>query len=821
MTFTATVTAVGTPSMIRSTTGSVTGTWSGDQPRQRGNLLVAVVTAGGSTASAAHITGPGGWWAVATAANDPARDGNGFPSAASFASASVYYRIAAGGETAPAFTATLTGTTVMTCTLLELAGVDIAGLVSQGGSRVPVEAAGTYSSGASTPPLTPVTIPPVPTGVVTTSPGGYLLAVYCQQAAAGTAGPWTGPSGWVNLQNDLGTSSVLHTAVDAMPRAVSGTAPSETVQWANTTSAHGAGIVVAFPSQCGGTDVFANEASTLVTATGDAGGTPVTGSHPAPGTPEHWTADWSSSFPAADPTAAPSANAGSPPACFRVADPANPAETMLVADTTSGLVIRGVDGTPTVAHTPPFTVQNVVSAGVLNRTSPQQVDVPPPTGNAVTDSANIRAALRAGSAASCSVFLGNGDYRLDGSQLAIPDNVTLVFRTGTTLLVNCTAGPLVDAITIGNNAGISGEVGNLGSQALIWATGGNCRTIISNVNHVQQEFAFIRNVSINLGADTTLAVAVVEFNAVFVNSGIRDVNISPGGHNVPAGTPGLLITGGPANGFGPLYVQDVWIVNCNGPCMMITENNPPNSSGIFWGRGLDLEHPAFPYHNLEIVGHGALESVIIDQLHTENNNTTTSGHVAGVHIDGATNVLINGYDILAQDAANKYGVWVTGSAARCSVHHLTNANNVIPIRDEIAGQQTAQNRDVAHWYGPGNTSVVDGTMRLVGDLQFNNQPIPAASTAVDPKQGTFINVDPLTANVTVAAPLNPWQGQLLIYRFVQNSTGGFTVSWDPVFKVAPNVVSTTGGKISVVTFIWDAALLPAPKWVQVSATTGV
>ena len=54
------VTSFGTPAMVRATSGSVTGSVSG-LPLHAGDLLVALVTAGGSTASAAAISTPSGW----------------------------------------------------------------------------------------------------------------------------------------------------------------------------------------------------------------------------------------------------------------------------------------------------------------------------------------------------------------------------------------------------------------------------------------------------------------------------------------------------------------------------------------------------------------------------------------------------------------------------------------------------------------------------------------------------------------------------------------------------------------------------------------
>src|ERR1035441_11001698 len=99
------VTPVGTPVLTRAATGSVSGTWGTGQARTAGDLLVAGLTAGGSTASAAAISTPAGWTQITTIGNT-ATTANAWVAA--------YYKVAAGADTAPAFTATLGGTGAMT-----------------------------------------------------------------------------------------------------------------------------------------------------------------------------------------------------------------------------------------------------------------------------------------------------------------------------------------------------------------------------------------------------------------------------------------------------------------------------------------------------------------------------------------------------------------------------------------------------------------------------------------------------------------------------------------------------------------------------------
>ena len=99
-------------------------------------------------------------------------------------------------------------------------------------------------------------------------------------------------------------------------------------------------------------EVFSNDAQTVV----NSGGT----SAPAGGTSETWAVASPGVFPAAASTA-------SRPTTFHVADTAFPAEVIAVTDTSGAIwtVTRGAEGSTPVAHSPGFSVKQVVTAGVL------------------------------------------------------------------------------------------------------------------------------------------------------------------------------------------------------------------------------------------------------------------------------------------------------------------------------------------------------------------------------------------------------------------------------------------------------------------------
>lgn len=110
-------------------------------------------------------------------------------------------------------------------------------------------------------------------------------------------------------------------------------------------------------------ETFANNALTTVSS----GGTTA----PDAGTSETWTVASSSTFPGADSSAA-------VPTQFHVKDNSSSASSEIIlvtnVDGTTWTVTRGAEGTTPVAHTSGFTIQQVVTAGVLDSLS-QAVNV--------------------------------------------------------------------------------------------------------------------------------------------------------------------------------------------------------------------------------------------------------------------------------------------------------------------------------------------------------------------------------------------------------------------------------------------------------------
>lgn len=123
----------GTPTLVRSTSGSVTASYGTGQSDTAGDLLIAVATAAAGTSATAVLCSTTGWAQIV-------QEGN---SATAHARVSFWYKVAAGSDTAPTFTSTLTGTGAMTATLYEVVSYDTTGTTGW------LDCIGVYASGST------------------------------------------------------------------------------------------------------------------------------------------------------------------------------------------------------------------------------------------------------------------------------------------------------------------------------------------------------------------------------------------------------------------------------------------------------------------------------------------------------------------------------------------------------------------------------------------------------------------------------------------------------------------------------------------------
>jgi len=137
------------------------------------------------------------------------------------------------------------------------------------------------------------------------------------------------------------------------------------------------------------------------------------------------------------------------------------------------------------------------------------------------------------------------------------------------------------------------------------------------------------------------------------------------------------------------------------------------------------------------------------------------------------------------------------------------------------------NGDGTRWSGvvTGGTANINPGFVPAPFTAFQNQgyqlqlpyqaPAYAATITVDANLGSLVNVGTLTGNTTIAAPINPINGQYLTFVFTQDATGGRTVTWNAVFKVSWTP-TTTASKVNSIEFFYNGT-----NWVQLGSAVGL
>lgn len=218
------ISQVGTPATpaVVTGTGTVTTTtaWSGTQTTAAGDLLVAVVTAFGSTSAAAtaQASGTSGWTKIWEAAETKCV-------------VAFWTKTAAGSDAAPQFTSSIAGTasrTIVTATLYQLH--------DSGGSTPGVDTHGLNSGTSGT--LTVTTLASVAAG------GEYALAAQLANKGSTGSNTWGTSGSWTNEFTD-GLSGFAHFVFAILSGPTSGStlsyAPTHTI-----TSTDTSGVVVVF-----------------------------------------------------------------------------------------------------------------------------------------------------------------------------------------------------------------------------------------------------------------------------------------------------------------------------------------------------------------------------------------------------------------------------------------------------------------------------------------------------------------------------------------------------------------------------------------------
>jgi concanavalin A-like lectin/glucanase superfamily protein len=239
-----------TPAQTTSGTGTVitsaSATWGTGQNRVVGNLLVAIVTAYGSTSAAAtaQYTGTSGWTKVQEFV-------------ATACVSAVWTKTATGGDAIPRFSSSISGTSART--RLSIMLLELTDSINPGSATPVVDTyntSGTGTSGTLT----------VTTSANLASSIGYAVAVECATSGATGSNTWGASGSWTNSFTDA-ASAYSHwvNAVYASPPsgATLSYAPTHTI-----TSTYESGVVVAFkPGQLTGASTMSGIGTLAAAAT--------------------------------------------------------------------------------------------------------------------------------------------------------------------------------------------------------------------------------------------------------------------------------------------------------------------------------------------------------------------------------------------------------------------------------------------------------------------------------------------------------------------------------------------------------------------------
>lgn len=735
-----TVYSVGAPVNTHSATGSVTGTWGGQQFRVAGHLLVAVVSCAASTSVTATAT-VSGWVNQFEQPN----------TATAQVRVAIWTKVAVGGDTAPTFTSTETGTAGgMDCMLFELSGAN---------TTTPIDVSAVYASGASA-----GTVSMTATTGVLTSNGECAIACFAQERAAGVL-TWTdtGTGVFSRLLNGNGASSVLQTYIGVVnPNAT--TALNDAGSFSTNTTAFGAGVVAVFapaPVVPAVNMAFTNNGAGTVTT----GGTTA----PAGGTVEAWTVTVTGAFPVAS-------AAAQPPVQFTVCDVALPLEKFLVTAAPGGTgvgqswtVTRGAEGTAPVAHTAGFTIVEVTTAGFLTGVSKELSA----TAYVDCDYAGVVDASTAFNAALATLPVVNG-YPVG----------RVVFGPG-----------VVKMAVTPSNPGPSVFVQGAGR----WATtiysyvpaGGDCFRIFdpsgigaNNTNNgggitgmtIRGDNAGAGSCGLHIGDVTGYEVDCIVLNfqgagskGVWFDNEYRWTECLQGSLYI-SGCTVCCVFDNPASAAststGSFSRMDLKFILEQGV----------DGTGQVWGDGVVFQNGALCFDgSLEIRGNYALSAAATSAAVLRLTGSTPAGHAITSTSQLALCRLLIGVE-LNHSGANTFApmsIFSDGTAFITSCFGILDFGADQPFAASNIGRQLNQG-----FFTVNGDAALGASLRanLKGPLIYATGFGDGSTGSIQTSQGDFFNFT-LTANVTIALNTPPAFPQRFTFIITQDGTGGRTVTW--------------------------------------------
>jgi hypothetical protein len=262
--------------------------------------------------------------------------------------------------------------------------------------------------------------------------------------------------------------------------------------------------------------------------------------------------------------------------------------------------------------------------------------------------------------------------------LEIPAYTELELDPGAAL--ECAVAGAPRGILLGNGATLRSTGGGAESARVIARASCQVESLISNASHDgSQEFAYVEGVFVTAETGATVSISLVHFVSLFVNSGIRDCVLASN----RVARSGLRIEGGAKTGFGPVYVENVWVNHSREHNIVITEHDPHRGSATCWLTNVTSEHQGGGFHGLYLRGYGGLFNVVVRNYHYEHGQPVAAP-TAAIYVDGVPGFTADNVDILSAPIENKQGIVVTNNFrnVRTHVRGIQNINGVSPILDD-------------------------------------------------------------------------------------------------------------------------------------------
>ncbi|TAL13946.1 hypothetical protein EPN95_04635 [Patescibacteria group bacterium] len=322
-------------------------------------------------------------------------------------------------------------------------------------------------------------------------------------------------------------------------------------------------------------------------------------------------------------------------------------------------------------------------------------------------------------------------------------------------------------------------------------------------------------------------------NMIIANNHIRDV--SPGGSTVINAL--KLQGGGPAGGVGQVKVIGNTLDGTTDTTgrvhgivlLNLTDNSVISGNTIIGMSGFAIQTAGAIKNaiisNNNLIGKAGMTQVML-QLAGGSGHIVSCNFVdasmlgagaAGIDVKGPTSKN-NIYGNTIKGPADGYAITVTGADAM--VHHnqiisgsrgiQVNLVGNVKLIDNMFLGLTGAKYDLSGALSGTTMEEFDPRIRSVTFAQANG-------ISLAHLDGDVVEVGALTANLTMAVPsLSLTQiGKRWTFRFVQDATGGRTITWDSAFEHNWSDTGNTASKKSTITFYYNGT-----KWVQEGAQLG-